>query len=83
MMYIFFNAKLEPDGVMVVKFKKHEAAAACVKVMDGRAFYPHIVEAYISTGREKFQRSRNNDEEDEERRHLDYGDWLDSQTLDD
>ncbi|KAI1159079.1 hypothetical protein F5B18DRAFT_664735 [Nemania serpens] len=48
---------LEQDGVASVKFKTPEAAAACVDVMDGRAFDGRTVRATIASGKEKFRRS--------------------------
>ncbi|KAI1113674.1 hypothetical protein F5Y14DRAFT_207757 [Nemania sp. NC0429] len=48
---------LEPDGVASVKFKTPEAAAACVDVMDGRAFDGRTVRATFASGKEKFRRS--------------------------
>lgn len=48
---------LESDGVASVKFKDPEAAAACVDLMDGRAFDGRTVRAVIASGKEKFRRS--------------------------
>jgi HIV Tat-specific factor 1 len=48
----------EPDGIVSVKFRKPEAALACVQMMDGRAFDGRVVRATISTG-EKFKKSTN------------------------
>ncbi|KAI1188206.1 hypothetical protein F5B17DRAFT_396416 [Nemania serpens] len=48
---------LEQDGVASVKFKTPEAAAACVDLMDGRAFDGRTVRAAIASGKEKFRRS--------------------------
>ncbi|PSS03563.1 hypothetical protein BD289DRAFT_154221 [Coniella lustricola] len=61
---------LEPDGVVSIKYRKPESAAACVQLMDGRAFGGQKVEAYIPTGRLKFRKSKDNnddagDEEDD------------------
>lgn len=54
---------LEQDGVVSIKYKKPESAAACVELMDGRAFAGQRVEAYIPSGRLKFQRSRDNNDD--------------------
>lgn len=54
---------LEQDGVVSVKYKKPESAAACVELMDGRAFGGQRVEAYIPSGRLKFQRSKDNNDD--------------------
>lgn len=48
---------LEPEGVVSVKYKRPESAEACVQTMDGRNFGGQRVEAYIPTGRVKFQKS--------------------------
>ena len=54
---------LEQDGVVSVKYKKPESAAACVELMDGRAFGGQRVEAYIPSERLKFQRSKDNNDD--------------------
>ncbi|KAI1368047.1 hypothetical protein F5Y08DRAFT_297031 [Xylaria arbuscula] len=48
---------LEEDGIASVKFKTPEAAAACVDLMDGRAFDGRTVRATIATAKEKYRRS--------------------------
>ncbi|KAI0862970.1 hypothetical protein F4860DRAFT_86606 [Xylaria cubensis] len=48
---------LEEDGIASVKFKTPEAAAACIDVMDGRAFDGRTVRATIASGKEKYRRS--------------------------
>lgn len=48
---------LEPQGVVSVKFKKPEAADACVNLMRGRSFGGRVVEARLSFGRERFRQS--------------------------
>ncbi|KAI0450883.1 hypothetical protein F5B21DRAFT_409629 [Xylaria acuta] len=48
---------LEEDGVASVKFKTPEAAAACIDVMEGRAFDGRTVRATIASGKEKYRRS--------------------------
>lgn len=47
---------LEPDGVVSVKFKTVESAAACIKLMNGRNFGGSTVQASLATG-EKFKKS--------------------------
>ncbi|KAK7737476.1 hypothetical protein SLS53_006549 [Cytospora paraplurivora] len=54
---------LEEDGIVSVKFRKPESAAACVQLMDGRAFAGQRVEAYIPQGRLKFQKSKDNNDD--------------------
>ncbi|CAN8099426.1 unnamed protein product [Discula destructiva] len=54
---------LETDGVVSIKFKRPESADACVQLMDGRSFGGQTVEAYIPTGRVKFQKSKDNGNE--------------------
>ncbi|UKZ79563.1 hypothetical protein TrVFT333_007321 [Trichoderma virens FT-333] len=54
---------LEPDGVVSVKFKSTESAAACIKLMHGRSFGGSTVEASLSEG-EKFKKSQNEANED-------------------
>ncbi|KAJ4394616.1 hypothetical protein N0V93_003835 [Gnomoniopsis smithogilvyi] len=54
---------LEKDGVVSIKYKRPESAEACVQMMDGRSFGGQTVEAYIPTGRVKFQKSKDNGNE--------------------
>ncbi|KAF3764808.1 hypothetical protein M406DRAFT_340337 [Cryphonectria parasitica EP155] len=54
---------LEPEGVVSIKFRKPEAADACVQLMDGRSFGGQRVEAYIPTGKLKFKKSRDNNDD--------------------
>ncbi|KAL1891261.1 hypothetical protein Sste5346_007720 [Sporothrix stenoceras] len=54
----------EAAGIVSVKFKTAEAAAACVRLMGGRAFDGRIVEATLATGREKYRKSKKGDDED-------------------
>lgn len=54
---------LEPEGVVSVKYKRPESAAACVQTMDGRNFGGQRVEAYIPTGRVKFKKSKDTNNE--------------------
>ncbi|RWA14317.1 hypothetical protein EKO27_g794 [Xylaria grammica] len=48
---------LEEDGIASVKFKTPEAAAACVDLMDGRAFDGRTVRATLASGKERYRRS--------------------------
>lgn len=58
---------LEPEGIVSIKFRRPESAEACVQMMDGRNFGGQKVEAFIPTGRLKFKRSKdNNDDAGEE-----------------
>ncbi len=52
----------EESGVVSVKFRKAEAAEACVQLMGGRAFDGRTVEASIATGREKYKKSKKDDD---------------------
>lgn len=53
----------EEEGIVSVRFKTAAAAEACLKVMHGRSFDGRTVEAYYATGREKFKRSKKDDNE--------------------
>jgi HIV Tat-specific factor 1 len=60
---------LEPEGIVSVKFKEAEAAAACIKLMHGRSFDGRTVEAFLATGGEKFKKGKeqkNDADEDED-----------------
>ncbi|KAI2635303.1 hypothetical protein GGS21DRAFT_75060 [Xylaria nigripes] len=57
---------LEEDGVVSVKFQSPEAAAACIDVMDGRAFDGRTVRATIASGKENYRRSDKEHSADEE-----------------
>ncbi|KAI1466823.1 uncharacterized protein F4812DRAFT_67917 [Daldinia caldariorum] len=48
---------LEEEGIASVKFKTPEAAEACVRLMDGRAFDGRTVRATVATGRERYRKS--------------------------
>jgi len=56
---------LEEAGIVSVRFANAAAARACVGVMNGRSFGGRTVNAYISTGREKFKKSKEKAEEEE------------------
>lgn len=47
----------EVDGIVSVRFKDIESAAACIKLMHGRNFDGRVVQATIKTGKEKFKKS--------------------------
>lgn len=47
----------EVDGIVSVRFKDIESAAACIKLMHGRSFDGRVVEATIKSGKEKFKKS--------------------------
>jgi len=82
----------EPEGVVSVRFQDPEAARACIQVMDGRYFAGTRVEAYVSSGKEKFKKSNEKREaledmaergldakdEEEESRLDEFGTWLES-----
>ena len=53
----------EAAGIVSVKFKTTAAAAACVRLMGGRAFDGRIVEASLATGREKYKKSKKGDDD--------------------
>ncbi|KAJ2965406.1 hypothetical protein NQ176_g10634 [Zarea fungicola] len=55
----------EEDGIVTVKFKEPESALACINLMHGRSFGGMKVEAALATGKERFKRSKaNNDDSD-------------------
>lgn len=68
----------EPDGVITVRFSDKIAAQACVQMNDGRSFDKRKVVAYISTGNEKFVKSRKGNSEGEAERMEKFGKQLDS-----
>ncbi len=57
---------LEEEGIASVKFNTPEAAAACVDLMDGRAFDGRTVRATIASAKEKYRRSDKDDGQDNE-----------------
>ncbi|KAJ5753158.1 hypothetical protein N7520_010075 [Penicillium odoratum] len=83
----------EPEGVVSVRFADPESARQCVKVMDGRFFGGTRVEAYVSEGREKFKKTNERraaleemaergihaEDEEEEQRLDEFGNWLERQ----
>ncbi|KAK5663476.1 hypothetical protein OQA88_3906 [Cercophora sp. LCS_1] len=52
----------EEEGIVSVRFQTAAAAEACLKVMHGRSFDGRTVEAYYATGREKFRKSKKDDD---------------------
>ena len=58
----------EPDGIVSVKYKESESASLCIRTMHGRKFDGRVVEAFLATGQEKFERSKQDtyDDEDED-----------------
>ncbi|KAK5628021.1 hypothetical protein RRF57_003736 [Xylaria bambusicola] len=57
---------LEEEGIASVKFQTPESAAACVDLMDGRAFDGRTVRATIASAKEKYHRSDKNGGEGED-----------------
>ena len=49
--------------------------------MDGRAFDGRTVAASISSGSEKFKKTKRGNEEDDAKRQDEYGKWLESQDV--
>lgn len=52
---------LEEEGIVSVKFQTQEGADACLELMHGRSFGGRTVEAYFATGKERFRKSKNKD----------------------
>lgn len=48
----------EPDGIVSVKFRDVESAAACINMMHGRSFDGRTVVATVATGAEKFKKGK-------------------------
>ncbi|KAB8339096.1 hypothetical protein FH972_022032 [Carpinus fangiana] len=79
----------EVDGIATVKFKDNEAAQACARLMNGRAFDGRRVVAYVADGSEKFKKTKEKApldpegqakfDEEEEKRLERFGDWLEAQ----
>ena len=53
----------EEEGIVSVRFKTAEAAEACLQLMHGRAFDGRTVEAFYATGKEKFRKSKRDEDE--------------------
>lgn len=69
---------LEEDGVIMVRFKEEASANQCMMKMDGRFFAGRKISASISTGSEKFIKSKNDDAEAQQLRQDAYGTWLET-----
>jgi HIV Tat-specific factor 1 len=74
---------LEPAGIASVRFSTPQAAAACIRLMNGRHFDGRRVEAWIADGTERYKKTNERkigngeDEDAEEARRLDqFGAWL-------
>ncbi|KAI8895325.1 hypothetical protein BC833DRAFT_529578, partial [Globomyces pollinis-pini] len=72
---------LEPQGVMVVRFKTPESAQACILKMNGRLLDGRRIVAELPKGNENYQRSKTRglDMDEELKRQEEYGKWLESQ----
>jgi len=72
----------EPDGIMTVKFRDPLSAQACVIKMNGRFFAGRRLEAELFSGKQRFKRSGEVDDneggsdEAEKRRLDDFASWL-------
>lgn len=53
----------EDDGIVTVKFKESESALACIDLMHGRSFGGLKVEAALATGKERFKKSKANNDD--------------------
>lgn len=53
----------EEDGIVTVKFKESESALACINLMHGRSFGGMRVEAALATGKERFNKSKANNDD--------------------
>ncbi|OAA73526.1 Nucleotide-binding, alpha-beta plait [Cordyceps fumosorosea ARSEF 2679] len=53
----------EEDGIVTVRFKDAESALACIKLMQGRSFGGMRVEAALATGKERFRKSKANNDD--------------------
>ncbi|KAF8658269.1 hypothetical protein AX16_002045 [Volvariella volvacea WC 439] len=74
---------LEKEGIMTVKFRDPLSAQACVLKMNGRYFDGRKVEAFLYSGKQRFQRSghagddfEGNTDEAEKKRLDDFAQWL-------
>ncbi|GAB5587542.1 hypothetical protein Unana1_02442 [Umbelopsis nana] len=75
-----------PGGIISVRYKEHESAEACIKLMDKRYFAGKQISAEIYDGHTKYQKSgatdTEEDEEAEKARLEKYAKWLESQEED-
>ncbi|KAF4984178.1 hypothetical protein FZEAL_576 [Fusarium zealandicum] len=55
----------EPEGIVSIKFKDAESALACINLMHGRSFDGRTVEAFLATGKEKFNKSKEEQNEED------------------
>jgi len=74
----------EPEGVMTVKFRDPLSAQACIIKMQGRFFDGRRVEAFLYSGKERYNRTGGGgdhnemevDDESEKKRLEDFANWL-------
>jgi len=69
----------EPEGVMTVKFRDPLSAQACVIKMNGRFFAGRVIEASLYAGKQRFKRSTDEiegEDEGEKKRLDDFAQWL-------
>lgn len=66
-----------PEGVIAVRFREVESAAACVQLMNGRWFGGKQIEARIHDGKEKYEKSKTAEDEEEEKARIErFEKWL-------
>ncbi len=63
------------DGIVQIKFKTPTAAAACIKLMDGRFFAGRKISSFFWDGKTDYRKPAESDEE-VKRRIDDFGKWL-------
>ncbi|KAI8988932.1 hypothetical protein BDB01DRAFT_757675 [Pilobolus umbonatus] len=72
-----------PGGIISVRFKELESAAACIKLMNNRFFAGRQITAEVFDGKTKYEKSGSrNTEEDEEAERIrleKYAQWLEAQ----
>ena len=56
----------EEEGIVSIRFQTAEAAEACLQLMHGRSFDGRTVEAFYATGREKFRKSKQGDDDEKD-----------------
>lgn len=62
---------MEDSGIATIRFQDAQAARACANFWDGRGYNGSTISASISTGEEKFKKTRKNfDGEAEEKKRL-------------
>jgi HIV Tat-specific factor 1 len=57
---------MEDDGVATIRFQDAQAARACADFYDGKGYNRKIISASISTGEEKFKKTRKKEVDGEE-----------------